>query len=182
MSITTTQNTDSNSTEPKKQRGRPKGAIREVYFCLAAIKDGELIQEMVHAPRVSGENVSEDEMRNETRKAFYKKHKVEADSEIGPLFEAKLTQSAVKKRETIRVPESELEFTGHKIQAEYNGWEVIGRYYLGQDGQENDKSVKIFFEKDVSQGDKPRAKPAATFKAVSELENIKQLKSQMAHS
>lgn len=161
------------SVPVEKKRGRPPGSIREAYFCMAAIVAGELVHEMIQVTR--GENITEDEMRTEARKIFLKKHDTDVESEIGPLFEAKLTQASVNKRQSIRLTEADLNYTGRKIQAEYNGWQVTGRYIQDEAGNENNEVVRLFYVKEVEKGEKPRAKPQPTFKAISDLKNIQEL-------
>lgn len=176
MSINTVKSdakVESAAKPTEKKRGRPPGSIREAYFCMAAIVDGELVHEMIQVTR--GEKISEDEMRTEARKIFLKKHKADVESEIGPLFEAKLTQASTNKRQSIRLNEADINFTGRKIQAEYNGWEVIGRYIYNEDGNENEELVRLFYVKELQKGEKPRAKPQTTSKAITELKNIHEL-------
>jgi hypothetical protein len=161
----------------KKLRGRPKGAIREAFFSMAALVGGELVHQLVQVTR--GEKITPEEMSAEARKIFLKKHKTDVESEIGPIFKASLMQTSTNKRQSIRLSEADLNYTGRKIQAEYHGWQVIGRYIQDESGNENKENIRIFFQKDL-QTEKKRAKPQPAFKAISELSNISELPSATA--
>lgn len=158
----------------KKTRGRPKGAIREAFFSMAALVNGELVHELVQVTR--GEKITPEEMSAEARKIFLKKHKTDVESEIGPIFKASLMQTSATKRQSIRLSEADLNYTGRKIQAEFHGWQVIGRYIQDDAGNENKENIRIFFQKDL-QTDKKRAKPQPSFKAIAELTNITEIPS-----
>lgn len=181
MTITAVKSENSNkidstpSVSSEKKRGRPLGAIRETFFSMAALVDGELVHELIPVSR--GEKITHEEMSAEARKAFLKKYKVDAESEHGPIFKASLMQtSSTKKRQTIRLSEEDLNYTGRKIQAEYNGWIVTGRYFENEDGEENSETIRLFYKKEIPvEGKKKRVAPQPTFKAVSELSNIQEL-------
>lgn len=161
----------------KKLRGRPKGAIREAFFSVAALVNGELVHELVQVTR--GEKITPEEMGAEARKIFLKKYKVDAESEIGPIFKASLMQASTNKRQSIRMSQAEIDYTGRKIQAEYHGWQVIGRYIQDETGNESKENIQIFYQKDL-QTDKKRAKPQPAIKAISDLSNISELPSAKA--
>lgn len=159
----------------KRTRGRPKGAIREAFFAMAALVDGELVHELIQVTR--GEKTTPEEMGMEARKLFLNKHKTDAESEIGPIFKASLMQAPVSKRTSIRLTEADLNYSGRKVQAEYNGWSVLARYIKDEAGNENNETVRCFFMKEIAPGDKKRAKPQPAFKAISDLKNITELSS-----
>jgi hypothetical protein len=163
----------------KKLRGRPKGAIREAFFSVAALVNGELVHELVQVTR--GEKITPEEMGAEARKIFLKKHKTDVESEIGPIFKASLMQTSTNKRQSIRMSEADINYTGRKIQAEYHGWQVIGRYIQDETGAESKENVRVFFQKDL-QTDKKRAKPQPAIKAISDLTNISDLPSATTHA
>ena len=72
--------------------------------------------------------------------------------------------------------EEDLNYTKRKIQAEYNGWIVTGRYFEDETGKENNEIIRIIYKKEIPvEGKKKRAVPVPTFKPISELSNIKEL-------
>lgn len=166
------------SVASEKKRGRPPGSIREAFFCMAAIVDDEIVHELVQVTR--GEKVSHEEMAEEANKIFKKKHKVEAESSFGPVFKASLMQTTTSKRKSIKIPEADINFTGRKIQAKYNGWEVIGRYIEDEAGNENTEVIRVFFVRDVEnaeKGKKSRVTPQTATKFISDLKDIQELSS-----
>ncbi len=177
--ITTTPAPVAAAPVEKKLRGRPKGAIREAFFSVAALVDGELVHELVQVTR--GEKITPEEMGAEARKIFLKKHKTDVESEIGPIFKASLMQASTNKRSSIRMSEAEINYTGRKAQAEYHGWQVIVRYIQDETGAESKENARVFFQKDL-QTEKKRAKPQPTIKAISDLSNISELPSVTAHA
>ena len=158
-----------------KKRGRPLGAIREVYFIVSAVLEGELIQEKIQVSR--GELISEDMMRLESIEIFKKQHSIHAEASLGPFFEAKLTQSSTSsRRETPKFSEENINLSNRKIEANYNNWAVIGRYFTDEtQPEESQNYVRLTFKHDLTTGEKPRAKPHDTFKAIADLENIREL-------
>lgn len=158
-----------------KKRGRPLGAIREVYFVVSAANDGVLIQEKIQVTR--GESNSELVMQLEAIEIFKKHFQIHPETALGPFFEAKLTQvSSGNKRETPKFSEENINLSNRKIEAEYNNWTVIGRYFTDEtQPEECSNYVRLTFKHDLLTEGKPRAKPHDTFKAISDLENIKEL-------
>lgn len=155
----------------KKTRGRPKGSIRDVYFVAVSSN----ISEQIEVTR--GDTVSEDDMRNEAHQSFVSKYKLEPENIYGPFFEAKLTQISSNKRESIRIAEEDVDYTTHLISAECKGWTVVARFIKTEDGLgERQDVVRVAFKKEISPGSKPRAKPHDTFKPLSELENIVEIR------
>lgn len=161
------------SVAPKK-RGRPVGAIRSVYFVVAGISDGDLNIEQIQVTR--GENISKDDMRNEARREFFKMFKTEPDTIKGPFLEwANVTQQTSNKRESIRIPEEEINYTKRIAQAIYKGWHVVVRYIEDENGEERSDIGRLTFKKEVSPGPKPKGKPQPTLKPISELTDIVEL-------
>jgi hypothetical protein len=153
-----------------KKRGRPLGAIREVYFTIGAVSDGDLIMKQVPATR--GDGISADDMRNEARRSFFTQFNVEPEIVFGPFFEAQLAQTAGNKKESIRIAVEDINYTRRKAQAIYNGWYVVARYIEDDDGLEREDVVEITFKKEVSPGEKPKGKPHPTLKLIAELQML----------
>jgi hypothetical protein len=153
-----------------KKRGRPPGSIREVYFTIGAVNDGDLVLKQIQATR--GEGISEDEMRNEARRSFVTEFSLEPEVVLGPFFEAKLAQTSGNKKESIRIAVEDINYTRRKSQAIYNGWYVVARYIEDDDGLEREDVVEITFKKEVSPGEKPKGKPHPTLKLISELQML----------
>src|SRR5882757_886390 len=96
---------------PKRGRGRPVGAIREVYFILTSIIAGNIAQEKIAATR--GEAISPDIMKLEVIEKYKRIHNITPEIVLGPFFDAALTQvsSSTKKESSPRFSEELINLT-----------------------------------------------------------------------
>lgn len=158
----------------KKGRGRPAGSIRAAYFVVTAIdSNNKLCQEQIQTTRINdGKKVSKDDMRNEVREIFIAKYHMDPLTVRGPYFEANLDQGPETKRETVQLTEEEVDYTNRKFHAEYNGWQVVGRYLNDKQGNEIENIAKISFKRRLDSDDKKKQPPRDAFKMISDLENI----------
>lgn len=167
---------DENNSIAVKKRGRPPGAVREVFFIISAIdENGQLIQEKIIVTR--GENITKEDMRIEACAIFEGKFNIKPNLKFvkGPCFDANLTQTSSPKRESPKFSEENVSWTNRKIQADFGDWRVLGRYFIDEDGVERTDFVRVTFRYELFPGEKKRARPNDAFKAVSELKNIKEL-------
>lgn len=159
-----------------KKRGRPAGSVREIYFVIATVQSGSLYQEKIQVTRAA-----EFDMRLEAISIYkeqYPNAMIEDENILGPFFEAKLVQSTPTiKRESVKFSDDLIDLTNRKIQADFGNWRVLGRYFINEDGSPNEEYVRITFRSELVPGDKPKSPPRDTFKALTELTNIVEVKS-----
>ena len=115
-------------------------------------------------------------MRAEAREIFVKEQKTQPTCVFGPFFEAKLTQIASSsKKESIRIPEEDIQYSRRKIRAVCNGWHAIGRFIEAEDGTERQDIVHLSFKKEVQPSEKPRMKPQPRLERIENITNIEEI-------
>lgn len=131
-----TANSDNENTETKK-RG-PKGPRPIVWVCAGVDDHGDIISDTYSSGdiEVDTDGMTADEAKTALAAArdsfteesameiFAEDHGVDATMVHGPFFERKGEQEkrVSRKRDTIRIPVSELRFSGEQRKAIYNGW------------------------------------------------------------
>lgn len=173
------------SSEPKK-RGRKKGFTtgpRPTIFVAAAVIDGEIVQEPHSSP--AGAHVSKDEVMaysaEDAIRDFQKAHpNVDQDdiTVIGPFYDVKGVQvKTVKKRETLNIPASELNFGPRKDYAIWREWKGVAMEIVGH------PEARFFLaeaEVKPSADPKKRSKPAAKAVPLSSLQILSEAKDKQA--
>lgn len=160
-------NKKNQETQEPKKRGRKPGtkSPRQIFcLCVGVVESSLEVEEL----QVEGDKASTDEqLVAQATSQFESKHGEAPEVVKGPYFQRKGASTYQRKRDSIRIPVDEIEFTRDKSVAEYNGWEVGVRYIEGRAD-----AAYVIFKKQI-EGEKKKAKPPAKVVLVSALKNVR---------
>ena len=137
----------------KKKRTRKK---REIYFDLAAVKDGQLVSDTVEVPDRGDRELAV--------KKFKDKYKMEPQRVQGPWYEVATGPTPAQARITVNVPAKDIEYTGERHMVHYKGWEAIAMGLKGAKTAEgnafgDNEIFNLLFNKPLSTGEDKAPKP-----------------------